>query len=277
VKGNERAIISGAAVLICAVAFYMLVLSPKRAEVSELNAEVTSLESSIAEQEQLVSFGKQARKQFPNDYGRLVVLGKAVPDEADTASLLVQLNSISGQAGVDFRSIVLNQGATGTGATPAPVAPTPAPTAPSGDGSSAAPTSTETTAPAAEPAAPATEAGAANLPIGAVVGTAGLPTMPYDLAFTGGYFGVADYMGRLDDLVQFQDATGKLEVEGRLMTIDGFSLTGGGPGPNPILDADLILTSYVTPSTQGLTVGATPGGPAPAVPEAAPASQTVAP
>lgn len=274
-KGSERAIISGAAVLISAVAFYMLVLSPKRAEVTELNTEVTSLESSIAEQEQVVSFGKQARKQFPSDYGRLVVLGKAVPDQADTASLLVELNSISGQAGVDFRSITLNQGATGTGATPAPApaAPTPAPAAPSGDSSSAAPTSTETTAPAAEPAAPATEAGAANLPIGAVVGTAGLPTMPYDLAFTGGYFGVADYIGRLDDLVQFQDASGKLDVDGRLITIDGFSLSGGGPGSNPTLDANFILTSYVTPSTQGLTVGATPGGPAPAVP----ASQTVAP
>ena len=39
-KGSERAIISGAVVFVLAVAFYMLVLSPKRAEVSELDLQI---------------------------------------------------------------------------------------------------------------------------------------------------------------------------------------------------------------------------------------------
>jgi hypothetical protein len=32
----------------------------------------------------------------------------------------------------------------------------------------------------------------------------------------------------------------------------------------PLLKVDFAVTSYVTPTEQGLTAGATPGGPAPA-------------
>lgn len=279
---GSRAIISGAAVFIVALGFYLLVLSPKRAEVSELNDQVASLESSISQQESIVAFGKQARKEFPRDYGRLVVLGKAIPDQADTASLLVELDSIAAQADVDFRGIALSQGSAG-GETPAPATPAPAPAPAEASTETPEGGSTETTDPAATPAAetvavaPATEAGAANLPIGAVVGTAGLPTLPYELDFRGDFFGIADYMGRLDNLVEFQGKSGEVIVDGRLMTVDGFALGGGEPGSNPTLDASFMLTSYVTPSTQGLTAGATPGGPsATGVPAAAPAS-TVTP
>jgi hypothetical protein len=289
VKGNEKTVIAGAIVFVLAVAFYMLVLSPKRAEVSELDSELTSLDASIAEQQQLVSFGEQARKDFPGDYSHLVVLGKAVPDSADTASLMVELSAIATQTNTDFRGIVLSQGG-GEGSTAA-AAPPPAPApaapaegeaaAPSGEAAGASGTTgsttstTSATTPTATPV-PATEASAANLPIGATVGTAGLPTLPYTLTFTGGFFGIADYIGQLDDLVHFE-GKGNVKVNGRLMTVDGFALKGGEPGSNPILDASFALTSYVTPSTQGLTAGATPTGPAPGAVQATPASATVAP
>jgi hypothetical protein len=286
-KGKERAVISGVVVFVLALAYYMLILSPKRAEVAELDEEVTSLESSISQQKQVVAFGEHARKEFPRDYGRLVVLGKAVPDQADSASLMVQLNAMAGRANVEFRGISLSEEASGEGTTtpPAPAAPA-APAeggaAPAGDSAAAGTTGTEGTtaaAPAAAPApAPATEAGAANLPIGAVVGPAGLPTLPYVLTFKGGFFGIADYMGQVDELVHFAGNGGQLQVNGRLLTVDGFSLKGGRPGSNPDLDANFMLTSYATPSTQGLTAGATPGGPAPTgVPEATPASTVTTP
>ena len=68
-------------------------------------------------------------REFPKYYGRMVVLGKAVPGEADTASLLVQLNGIADRSKMELRAIALNQGGA-TAATTAP-APTPAPAAPS--------------------------------------------------------------------------------------------------------------------------------------------------
>jgi hypothetical protein len=283
VKGSERAIISGAVVFVLAVAFYMLVLSPKRAEVSELDEEVTSLEASIAELEQMVAFGKQARQEFPRDYGRMVVLGKAVPDQADSASLMVELSAMAGDAASSSAASPLtirragghHHGARPRG--PAPAAPAEGGRRGSaGESALTGPSAASATTAAPTPA-PATEAGAANLPIGAVVGTAGLPTLPYALSFKGGFFGMADYLGLVDDLVYFDGNSDQVKVNGRLMTVDGFALKGGRPGSNPDLDVNLVLTSYATPSTQGLTAGATPGGPAPTgVPEAVPAS-TVTP
>src|SRR2546429_4578815 len=46
----------------------------------------------------------------------------------------------------------------------------------------------------------------------------------------------------------------------RLATIDGFSLQPSSSGG---LTANLAITTYVTPASQGLTAGATPAGPAP--------------
>lgn len=147
-KANQATTVSCAVLFAAALAFYMLVLSPKRSEVSQLNDEVSSLETQVAEQEQLVSFGREARKEFPRDYGRLVVLGKAVPDQADTASLLVELNSIAGASGVEFRGITLSAGS-GEATTPAATTPPPAAEGATAPGSTTATTATTATTPRA--------------------------------------------------------------------------------------------------------------------------------
>jgi hypothetical protein len=109
-------------------------------------------------------------------------------------------------------------------------------------------------------AAPATESAAATLPIGASVGSAGLPTLPYELTFRGNYFEVADFMAGVDRLVKTRKTT--IAADGRLVTIDGFSMTADDAFPYPVLKATVQVTTYVTPADQGLTAGATPTGPA---------------
>ena len=130
-----------------------------------------------------------------------------MPIDADTPSLLTQLQSLSTKAGVDFRSITLGGATAGAAAAPAAAAPT---------------TPTTTTTPAT-----ATEASAALLPIGATVGTAGLPVMPYQMTFDGGFFEIADFFGSIDGMVVSTNGE-KTTVDGRLLTIDGFNFT---PGP----------------------------------------------
>jgi Tfp pilus assembly protein PilO len=104
--------------------------------------------------------------------------------------------------------------------------------------------------------------------------------MPYDMSFEGSYFQVADFLKGVDDLVHMRGSS-QVAADGRLLTIDGFSLS---PAPdsdpsNPTLTVKLAVTSYVTPSDQGLTVGASPTGPSPSLtqPEVQPTSATVAP
>jgi hypothetical protein len=125
---------------------------------------------------------------------------------------------------------------------------------------------------------PATESSAAAQPIGAVVGTAGFPTLPYDLTMRGSYFDIGNFIGGVDDLVK-PHATGTgLSPDGRLLTISGFALNVKGAGPPPKLEATFLVTAYST-GDQGLTLGASPSGPAPTSPgetQVQPASAVVA-
>ena len=81
-KGADRLIFGFMALAAVAVAFWFLALSPKRQEAAKLSDEVTDLEDSVSAQEQAAEFGEQARSDYPRHYGRLVSLGKAVPDQA---------------------------------------------------------------------------------------------------------------------------------------------------------------------------------------------------
>jgi Tfp pilus assembly protein PilO len=289
-KLSDRGIIFGIAIAGIAIAFYVLVLGPKRDQASELGSQIDDLNASITQQQQVADFAEQARREFPRYYGRLVVLGKAVPARADTSSMLVQLNSVADRSRIRLNSISLTGTGSSAGAsstTSAPPATTSSPASPSSSSSTTGSTASGSTstssgtvaASTSSSPAPATESSAASQPLGAVVGAAGLPTLPYNLGFQGTFFDVADFIGGIDGLVTPQDDGARVSSNGRLFTIDGFSLQGGGPESSGKLDASFLVTTYVTPEDQGLTAGASPTGPAPTVPsepQAQPASAAVA-
>lgn len=246
-KSTNRVIPIGLAIFGLLVAFWLVLLAPKRAELSGLATEVSELETSVADAEQRAALAEQAKTDYTQNYHRLVVLGKAVPTDDDAASLLVQTSTLAERAGIHLKKLDLAEG--GEVAPPPPAAETT--TDPPAEGS-------EAPASASPAAAPATEASAATLPIGATVGSAGLPVLPYDLSFEGDFFDIADFMARLDAQVQ---EPGKGGVDGRLMTVDGFALTGDDKKGFPYLDANLHVTTFVTPADQGLTAGATEAAP----------------
>lgn len=259
-KSNDRTIVIGLAIVGLLAAVWFFLLAPKRAEVATLDQQIVELEASVGAEEQLALTSEQAREGYEDAYQRLVVFGKAVPNGADAAGLIEQTSTLAARTGVDFRAIVLGGGG---GEAPPPAA---ALTEPTAEG-----------APAGDEPAVATEAAAATLPIGATIGSAGLPVMPYDLSFSGDFFEVADFMAGLDALVR--PARGRkpeaIGVDGRLLTVNGFSLETDVDDPT-ILSVEMNVTSYVAPADQGLTGGATPAAPAPSIaaPVSAPATAT---
>ena len=243
------------------VGFWLLVLSPQRDEASKLDDQVSQLQSSLSEARQQVAAGEQARQGFGLDYRRLVVLGKAVPADDEQASLLIQLQNLATRSGVQFQGINLSESASASSVPPPPPAS-------SASSTSSADTSSTTLA-------TATEAAASTLPIGAAVGSAGLPVMDYDLTFTGQFFQIADFMRRVDGLVHSHGTT--TDVHGRLLTVNGFDLQPAddyGSLTNPVLNAHVNVTTYVTPADQGLTAGATPSGPSSTTPTLTSSSAT---
>ena len=87
------------------------------------------------------------------------------------------------------------------------------------------------------------------MPLGATVGPAGLAVMPYTLTFTGNFFHVADFIKGLDSLVKTQNE--KVAVDGRLLTVNGFSLAGGAEGGIPDPGGDLLGHHLPDPARPG--------------------------
>jgi Tfp pilus assembly protein PilO len=248
-KKKTNVVVGGMLLIaVLAGAFWILLLSPKRDEASKLDAQVKQLESSLAQHESEVAAAEEARQEFPVDYEHLVVLGKAVPADDETASLLVQLNRIADGSGVRFQTLEL---------------------ASSGEGQEGAASSPPASA-SGEPVS-ATEASASLMPLGAAVGPAGLAVMPYSLTFTGNFFKIADFIKGLDSLVKTTNE--EVGVDGRLITINGFSLTEDSEAKFPALQASFSVTTYLTPPSEGAVAGASPEGPE-EPPASVPASTT---
>jgi Tfp pilus assembly protein PilO len=239
-NSSNRAIAAIVCLAVLAFVFWTQLLSPKREEAKELGAQIEQVKSSLAQHEAEVAEAEDARDEFPVEYQRLVVLGKAVPGDDDVASLLVQLNRIADGAGGKFLNLKLNGNGGGEEAAAPPA---------SGGVESASPT----------------EVAASLLPLGASVGPAGLGVMPYEVTFTGDFFKIADFIKGLDSLVKTSGET--VTVDGRLLTIDGFSLEADQEKGFPALTASFSLTTYLTPPSQGVTAGASPSTP-PATPAA---------
>jgi hypothetical protein len=242
-SANNRLVLGALGIFVLAIAFWMLLLSPKREEVSKLDQEVAQQRESLSLHQSEVQRGLEARRAFPRQYQQLVVLGKAAPADDETASLLVQLDRIARGANVRFQTFTLAPASTEAATTetaPEPTSPEAAP------GSYPSPT----------------EVAASTMPLGASIGPAGLAVMPYNLTFKGDFFHIADFIHGLDSLVKTKNA--EVDVTGRLITINSFSLAADPDGGFPDLQGSFSITTYLVPPGQGVTGGATPASPEPA-------------
>lgn len=240
-SSSNRVIVAMLAVVALAVAFWMLLLSPKKEEVAKLDKQVAKQEELLSAHQAEAQRGLVAEKAFPGEYQQLVVLGKAAPADDDTASLLVQLNRIADASKVRFETFELKAASGETEAPEAVAAPVP------GEAEAAPPSPTEVAA--------------STMPLGASIGPAGLAVMPYTLTFKGSFFHVADFIHGLDRLVKTKNS--EVDVTGRLITINGFNLTEDSNKGFPHLEAEFTVTTFLVPPEQGVTGGATPTSPEP--------------
>lgn len=256
---TKRVLMLAVPALVVVGAFWFLLIAPKRSESGDLSDEAASLRASIQVSEATIASAEAARKNFPKTYAKLVTYGKAVPTDSDQSTFIYDMADLSAANEVQFRDFQL---------TPSGAAPAPAPVEPTTPAGAAEQSEQEVDAATGEPGATpaaATEASAATLPIGATIGPAGLGVMPYEFKFRGDFFRLADFFGDLDGSIDTKGPENRSlgAVNGRLVTIDGFTLGPDATKGFPRVEADFAVTTYVVPAEVGLTVGATPTGPAP--------------
>jgi len=225
VTKNKTLLIAVVATAAAIAAFWFLALAPKREEATALEGKIAAKQTELQTAQQTLAGYRKAKVGYAKNYATVVRLGKAVPDDDDVRSLLVQLDAEAGGTHVDFRTIQVG----GTGATP-PAAP--------------ATTGTATTPP----------------PPGAVsVGTAGFSAMPFTFSFKGTFANLSQFFSRMERFVTLRNE--KMNVTGRLLRLESIDLQVDQDG-FPNIRAQIGASSYLVPETQGLTAGATSAGPA---------------
>lgn len=88
--------------------YWKLALNPKRVQAAELEERVSVAQAELAQQQALVNTYRGAQKDYRANYETVVRLGKAIPTDDDTRSLLVQLDTAAKRAGADFDAINVN-------------------------------------------------------------------------------------------------------------------------------------------------------------------------
>ncbi|HEV8152870.1 MAG TPA: hypothetical protein VGP78_08060 [Solirubrobacteraceae bacterium] len=237
--GRDRIVLLAVVAVAALGGFWFAVLAPKRDQVKKVEAELATQQGRLDKARAAEAAARSARAHYDSDYATVARLGKAVPTDDDVPSLVYQLESAAVGSKVDFRSLKLTPGA-----------PSATPTGAGAAGGAAA---------GASGSASATQAAAATLPPGSGVGSAGFPTMPFSFVFDGSFFSMQRFLRNVDRFVQLQD--GQLTVSGRLLSVDGISLTAGREG-FPSVKATLTATAYLLPADEGATAGATAAGPA---------------
>lgn len=204
-------------------AFYFFVLSPKRAEVATLDANIATQEAEIEQARLTLAGYEEAKASYKRNYATLARLGKAVPADDDVQSMIVQLESTADRSGVSFERIELSSGLGGAGAGQQ----------------------------AAKPAEGQLAAAPGTVPVAGGV----LSAMPFTFSFTGSYFDLTAFFARLEHFVSLNNR--KLDSTGRLLRLESVTIAPSSTG-FPEMQAQINAATYLVPPVQGVTEGAAP-------------------
>ena len=301
---RDRKIAVALVPIIVLVAYWFLLLAPKRQEASTASQDLAKQTERRDAARTQAQASQGAKTDFAADYGEIVRLGKAIPASVDMPSLMVQLDRAAEGTDIRFTRIATGD-RDAAAAAPTPAAATPAPSGQSGaqnttpvqaggETAQSAPggaveAANNTAQSESQKAAAASQSGVSpsdtqtstssgsGLPIGGGAATPGatpaaggapaLDSVPLELEFVGNFFNLADFFHDVKRFVRV--ANQNVVVSGRLITVEGVKFSSD-PELFPQIKAELKATIYLAPKAQGTTAGATPSGPAP--PASAPSS-----
>lgn len=220
-----RLLIGVVVIAAAAGGYWKFLLAPKRVEATKLSTQVSVAQAQLTQAKTTLASYKQAKVAYRDNYAKIIRLGKAVPSDDDTRSLVVQVDAAAKRSGVDFDNIDLVSG-----------------------GGTIAAGSNVATAPQAS----------TGLPPGAINGGS-FAVMPFSLSFTGEFGTLSNFFSRLERFVTLDGD--KVSVDGRLLRIENIQLKPIDDGwPN--IQASAAVTAYVMPQSSDPASGATAQAPA---------------
>jgi len=93
-----------ALVVIVALCWFML-LSPIRSDIAATNASIEAERTRLSAAQAKLAQAESTRQEGMKNQGRLLELAKMVPDSEEIPSLLLQIEDLADQSGIDFISV----------------------------------------------------------------------------------------------------------------------------------------------------------------------------
>jgi hypothetical protein len=290
---RDRKILIAIVPVVVLVAYWFLLLAPKREEASSAKEDLSTQQQRLETARAAEDTAQGAKQDFDASYAQVVRLGKAIPSTVDMPSLLVQLDAAAAGTGIHFTKIATGDRVPGATTTPAP-AQTTTPPAGSESGTTGTPAAAGGETAQSQPGAAAEAANntqqtanqntaaaeqsgvqpsdtQTSTPAGATTATGdaaatappGLETVPLELEFEGNFFNLADFFHDVKRFVSV--ANSSVLVSGRLVTVESVRWTSD-EAIFPHIRAEITATVYLSPKAQGVTAGATPQGPSTGTP-----------
>jgi Tfp pilus assembly protein PilO len=293
VTDRDRKIMIALVPVVILVAYWFLLLAPKREEASTASQELSAQQQRLDDARARLEAAQGAKQTFDASYAQIVRLGKAIPSTVDMPSLLVQLDAAAAGTGIHFTKIATGDrvqaaapaatttppaagSESGTTGTPAAAGGQTAQSAPGGAAEAAntaqqtanqSGTASEQSASGTQPSTATGGTATGGTATGADGTTApapaGLETVPLDLEFVGNFFNLADFFHRVKRFVSLTNEN--VVVSGRLLTVESVRWASESE-IFPELRATIKATIYLSPKAQGVTAGATPQGPSTGTP-----------
>ena len=94
-----------AVALLIVAASWFLLISPKRAEVADLNAQAESQESANSKLQMDLEILKQQNKELPEKQAELAVLKTQIPESAELPSYIREMEELGTESGISFTSL----------------------------------------------------------------------------------------------------------------------------------------------------------------------------
>jgi Tfp pilus assembly protein PilO len=227
---RDRIMISVVLLVVLLGGYWMLLLSPKRKAAAAATTKLTAARQTLDDAQSKLTTGQQAQARFRNDRATVVRLGRVVPTSDDAATVLVQLQQIGKETGVDFVSYEINGSAAAASASTTTSDPTPT-----------TPTQTDTGTGSTAAVAPLYAPGSAQI-------SGNLARTPIQLTLNAPYFKLEKFLRAVQRFAVI--SSDQTRAKGRLMIVDGVGFAPyTAPGvPKGTLQATVVASTYYAPA-----------------------------
>lgn len=103
------------ALIVVVVAGWFLLVSPLRTKIAETDAQVQAQQKNLITARAKLARMEQTRQEAEKNQGRLIELYKMVPSQDELPSLLLQIQDLATESGIEVMSISPSKGAAGGG------------------------------------------------------------------------------------------------------------------------------------------------------------------